>query len=187
MFKISAMRLKYFTLLAFLLCSFTFVTAQHSATQIVLRDALKKATAENKNVFVIFHASWCGWCHKMDSSMNDVSCKKMFDANYVITHLTVDESADKKNLETPGADAIRKQYHGEQEGLPFWLILDKKGNLLADSRIIAPGETVAKPQSNTGCPAAREEVAYLLSVLKKTSKLNDAELKVIGERFSKNN
>lgn len=181
------MKLKYFPLLALLLCSFAVVTAQHSATEILLKDACRKASAENKNVIVIFHASWCGWCHKMDSSMNDVSCKKMFDDNYVTTHLTVDESADKKKLETPGADAFRMKYHGEKEGLPFWLILDKKGNLLADSRMLAPGETVAKPQSNTGCPASKEEVAYLLSVLKKTSKLNDAELKVIGGRFSKNN
>jgi len=181
------MKLKYLALLAFLLCSFTFVAAQPSNTETVLNDAFRKATAEHKNVIVMFHASWCGWCHKMDSSMNDVSCKKMFDANYVTTHLTVDESADKKNLETPGADAFRKKYHGENEGLPFWLILDKKGNLLADSRMLAPGETVAKEHSSVGCPASKEEVAYLLSVLKKTSQLNETELKVIGERFSKNN
>ena len=181
------MKIKYLTLLAFLLCSFTVVSAQHSATAKLLSSALRKATAENKNVIVIFHASWCGWCHKMDSSLNDISCKKMFDANYVITHLTVDESADKKNLETPGADEFRKKYNGAKEGLPFWLILDKNGKLLADSRMLAPGEMVPKPNSNTGCPAAKEEVAYLLSVLKKTSSLNDAELKVIGERFSKNN
>src|SRR5438045_9771584 len=100
----------------------------------IMQEAVQQATKENKNIFVIFHASWCGWCHKMDSSMNDVSCKKMFESNYVTCHLTVDESADKKNLETPGADAYRKIYHGEKEGLPFWLILDKNGKLLADSR-----------------------------------------------------
>ena len=153
----------------------------------IMDDAFKLASKEGKSVMIVFHASWCGWCHKMDSSMNDVSCKKMFESNYVTCHLTVDESADKKNLETPGADAFRKKYHGENEGLPFWLIFDKKGNLLADSRMLAPGETVAKEHSNVGCPASKEEVAYLVSVLKKTSKLNDDELQIIGERFRKNN
>jgi len=181
------MNLKHFTLVAFLLCSFTLITAQPSVIPTELSKALKKAAAENKNVIVMFHASWCGWCHKMDSSMNDISCKKMFEANYITCHLTVDESADKKNLETPGADAFRKIYHGEKEGLPFWLIFDKNGKMLADSRLPATGETAGKEGTNTGCPASKEEVAYLISVLKKTSKLNDDELKVIGERFSKNN
>ena len=181
------MKIKHFAILTFLLSLFAFATAQQSDIPAELTAALKKAGTEKKNVIVMFHASWCGWCHKMDSSMNDASCKKMFDANYVTTHLTVDESAGKKNLETPGADAFRKKYHGENEGLPFWLILDKKGNLLADSRMLAPGETVAKEHSSVGCPASKEEVAYLISVLKKTSKLNDDELQIIGERFSKNN
>lgn len=181
------MKLKHFALLTFLLSSFIFATAQQSALPTELKAALKKAAAQKKNVILIFHASWCGWCHKMDSSMNDASCRKMFESNYVTCHLTVDESADKKNLETPGADAFRKIYHGEKEGLPFWLILDKNGKLLADSRMLAAGETVAKQGTNTGCPTSKEEVAYLLSVLKKTSTLNDDELQVIGERFRKNN
>ncbi len=181
------MKFKHFTLLTFLLCSFIFTNAQNAATPTDLTKALKKAATEKKNVIVIFHASWCGWCHKMDSSMADISCKKMFQDNYVTCHLTVDESADKKKLETPGADEFRKIYHGEKEGLPFWLVLDSKGKLLADSRLPAAGETVGKEGANTGCPASKEEVAYFISVLKKTSKLNDDELQVIEERFRKNN
>ena len=73
-----------------------------SATD-VLKEAYQQAAKENKNVFVIFHASWCGWCHKMDKSMNDPICKKFFDDNYIIRHLVVDEAKDKKNLENPGA------------------------------------------------------------------------------------
>ncbi len=40
-----------------------------------LKESMQQAAAENKNVFIIFHASWCGWCHKMDTSMNDQSVK----------------------------------------------------------------------------------------------------------------
>ena len=68
----------------------------------VLKKAVVDAGNENKKVLLIFHASWCGWCHKMDSSLNDLSCKKFFDENFVITHITVLESKGKENLENPG-------------------------------------------------------------------------------------
>src|SRR6516162_5633327 len=78
----------------------------------ILQEAMQLAAKEKKNVLIIFHASWCGWCHKMDSSMNDKSCKKFFDDNYVTRHLVVDETKDKKNLENPGAVELRTKYHG---------------------------------------------------------------------------
>ena len=64
----------------------------------ILQQAFGKAKAENKNVFIIFHASWCSWCHKMDSAINDPVRKSFFENNYVIRHLTLLESHDKKQL-----------------------------------------------------------------------------------------
>src|SRR5262245_59579866 len=95
--------------------------AQHDplSADEIMREAMQTAAKENKNVFVIFHASWCGWCHKMDTSINDKTCKDFFYKNYVIRHLVVDESRDKKALENPGADELRAKYHGDNEGIPF--------------------------------------------------------------------
>jgi thioredoxin-related protein len=56
----------------------------------VLKEACSKAANQQKKVMVIFHASWCGWCQKMDASLNDSSIKPFFDKNFVITHLTID-------------------------------------------------------------------------------------------------
>jgi len=153
-------------------------------TEALLNAAFTKAKAENKNVFIIFHASWCGWCHKMDTAMNDGSVKKFFTDNFIIEHLTVDESANKKNLENPGAAEFRKEYGGENQGIPYWLVFDKDRKLISDSRM-KPGTT--NPEGdNTGCPASEKEVEFFVKVLKQSSNLNDQQLDIIRKRFRKN-
>lgn len=156
-----------------------------SATE-VLQAAFQQAAKENKNVFVIFHASWCGWCHKMDSSMNDKCCKKYFDDNFVTTHLVVDESPNKKHLENPGADELRAKYNGDNQGIPFWLVFDKNGQLLGDSQIRPAGATLKAKGQNVGCPAAEKEVAYFIEVLKHTSHLAPSQEAAIQKRFREN-
>ncbi|MFI5185180.1 MAG: thioredoxin family protein [Chitinophagales bacterium] len=152
----------------------------------ILQNALRQASQEKKNVLIIFHASWCGWCHKMDSSINDQSCKKFFDDNYVIRHLVVDETRDKKNLENPGANELRLKYHGNDEGIPFWLIFDKDGNLLADSQIRPEDANPDTKGENVGCPAVEKEVNYFIEVLKKTSTITEEQQAAIQKRFRQN-
>src|SRR5690242_9207413 len=114
---------KYLGLILFLF-AFKIINAQPSPASAdeILKEACQQAAKEKKNVFIMFHASWCVWCHRMDSSMNDPTCKKFFDDNYVIRHLVVDESKDKKNLENPGANEMRNKYGGDNQGIPYWLI-----------------------------------------------------------------
>jgi thioredoxin-related protein len=151
----------------------------------ILKEAKDKAARDHKNVFIIFHASWCGWCHKMDTAMNDKTVKKYFDDHYVIRHLTVYESDANKALENPGAMALLTQYKGDDQGIPYWLIFDKNGQLLADSKLRPEGGGL-ETGDNTGCPANEAEVAYFVKVLKQTSSLKAAELALIEKRFRKN-
>lgn len=151
----------------------------------ILKQAYSIAAKEKKNVFVIFHASWCGWCKKMDTAMNDQSVKKFFTDNFVIRHLVVYESKGKENLENPGALELLKKYKGDDQGIPYWFVFDKDGKLLADSKLRPEGggwET----GDNVGCPASEKEVAYFLKVLKETTSLKDTELAIIQKRFREN-
>jgi thioredoxin-related protein len=156
-----------------------------SADEIVL-NACKHAAKENKNVLVMFHASWCVWCHKMDSSMNDKSCKKFFDDNYVVAHLVVMESPQKKNLENPAAMELLTRYNGADQGIPFWVVIDKDGNLLADCLMKPEASNANAKVENIGCPATEKEVNAFIQVLKKTSKISTEQEVAIIKRFRQN-
>jgi thioredoxin-related protein len=170
----------------FLLSSITHAQEKPLPADEIMKQALQQAGEENKNVMIIFHASWCGWCHKMDSSMNDESCKKFFDDNFVVRHLVVDEYNEQKKLENPGANELRAKYHGNGEGIPFWLIFDKNGNLLADSEMRPEGAGADTKGDNVGCPAQEKEVAYFINILKKTSRITSDEEAAIYKRFRQN-
>ena len=151
----------------------------------IMKEAFAVAKKQDKKVLVMFHASWCGWCHKMDTSLNDASVKKFFDDNFVIRHLVVAESDGKKNLENPGGQDMLEKYDGKDQGIPFWLIFDKDEKFLADSRMKSIVNGVEKLE-NTGCPASKEEVEYFIEVLKKTTPLTADQLEKIKKRFRKN-
>ena len=172
-------------LLFFISISSSFAQKPPLSSEEIMKEAFTSAKKQNKKVLVMFHASWCGWCHKMDTSLNDASVKKFFDDNFLIRHLVVFESKGKKNLENPGALELLTRYEGEGHGIPFWLIFDKDENFLADSRMKAKVNGVEKFQ-NTGCPASKEEVDYLIEVLRKTTELNEEQLEKIRARFRRN-
>lgn len=150
--------------------------AQEKA-DVVLNKALKEAKAKDKNVLLIFHASWCKWCKMMEKNMNLPETKPLFDKNFVTAYLDVQERGEKKSLENPGGQEIMNKYKGQNAGLPFWLVLDKKGQILADS--------FDEKGDNLGSPATPEEVSTFLSKLEKSSKLNKEELKTIESVFVK--
>ena len=163
-----------------------FAQSTAPSASAVLKKAAVSAGSQNKKVLLIFHASWCGWCHKMDSSLNDVLCKKFFDDNFVTTHITVMESKGKENLENAGGKELMEKYNGKDQGLPYWVILDDKAKLLFDSREPAHQKDGTIKAQNIGCPATEKEVANFIAILKKTTPLTAAQLAVITKRFREN-
>lgn len=160
-------------LLLGIIIAFSGIVNAQTATEI-LTKAENQAKVENKNVFLVFHASWCGWCKKMEKNMEDPAVKAYFDSNYVKTFITVQESANKKNLETPGGDILNEKLGGKDQGLPFWVILDSTGKVLEDSRVNG---------QNLGGPSSADEVVSLITKLEKTSKNEKVNSEKIKEVF----
>ncbi len=172
--------------LAFLILS-GFVSAALAGPPVNARLLLKHAQAEakrqNKNVFVTFHASWCGWCHKLDAFMNDKQFKPVFDRNYVIVNIDVLEQPDKKMIENPYGAEVLADLGGKDSGLPFFAILNPEGKKLIDSKRPVEGKTEGM---NIGHPAEPQEIEYFISMLKKTSgHLSSGEVNAMTAYLSK--
>lgn len=151
----------------------------------IMALAKKQAKKEKKNVMIMWHASWCGYCHLMDSLMHREEVAEFFEGNYVIEHMVVKERKDLIHLENPGADSLLASYHGDKAGIPFWVILDKKGNLLGDSYMREDGVGMDEPGQNTGCPLQDNEVAHLQKILKETSDIDQEGLDMVKSVFLK--
>ncbi len=179
---------KNFLLIAgFFFLNFT-IQAQSTvpAANVVLKKAVTDAGNQNKKVLLIFHASWCGWCHRMDAALNDEVCKKLFDDNFIIEHITVMESKGKENLENAGGKEMMEKYNGKDMGLPYWVVLDKDAKLLYDSQEkVTMADGTVKGQ-NIGCPATEKEVEKFIAILKKTTSLTASQLAIIAKRFRQN-
>jgi hypothetical protein len=117
---------------------------------------------------------------ELDAGLEDPGVKPIIEANYVITHLVVMESKEKKILENPGGAEIMKDLGGEKSGLPFYAFIDGKGKMIVNSNAMPKDQ-------NIGYPAAKEEIAVFEGLLKKSAKhMTDDQRSHVISYFEKN-
>lgn len=152
----------------------------------VVKDACHEAAASHKKALILFHASWCHWCRKLDTLLNSPDCKDLVGQSYVIRHLTVMESRDKTKIENPGAQELYLKYAGSlDQGIPFFLIMNDDGTVVADSRIKPEGAAPGSTGDNLGYPSSKKEVAYFMRVLRETTSLTTKQLTIISGILAK--
>lgn len=174
-------------IVAVLFLNITSAQEKVESAKTIMNNAFSKAKVENKNVFVVFSASWCGWCKKMEATMKAPSIERFFNENYVIEKLIVLEKKSKKHLENQGSEEMLNKYGGEKQGIPYYLIFDSDANLLADSKMLKGKEILKNEGTNIGCPGTDYEIDAFLYKLKETSSLTDEELILIAKQFKLNN
>lgn len=117
----------------------------------LLSSAEARAAQAHKNVFLIFHASWCPWCHRFEALLNDPTLKPFFDKNYVIVQIDGQEAPAQLGLENAGWKDLMTTYGATGQGIPYWVILGPKGNILASCRSPFDLDSKGVP-SNMGFP-----------------------------------
>jgi len=136
-------------------------SASTTSAKSLLSRASGKAAHQKKNVLLIFHASWCGWCKKLDAMLESPKFKTTFENSYVITHVDVMENGPKKSLENQGGEELMAHYGGAKAGLPFFVILSPTGEKIGDSFL--------PNNQNMGYPSEPIEVTTFMELLKKTA------------------
>ncbi len=144
------------------ICVVATASADVPSADKVLDAALTQAKAEHKNVLVHFGASWCVWCRHLDAMLESPQLSGIFHDNYVIAHLTIMESADKKALENPGAQELVDRAVGKVMSVPFYMFFDGDGHRLATSLVMPDG-------GNIGHPVSPQEIEAFVGLLEKTA------------------
>jgi len=129
----------------------------------VMSSAIAEAKAKSKNVFVQFSAPWCSWCKKFDAYFADESIASVFEGAYVRVKVDIERMAN-------GEDVAERYGKDEDQGIPFFAVVDGQGKKLIDS---------VGPKGNCGYPVEDFEVAHYMNVLEKTANLPPDKLAVL--------
>ncbi len=124
-------------------------TAPKLSAEAVFKEALAKASSEDKLVFLHFGAPWCGWCHKLDGFLARKDIAAILARDFVDVKIDEDRMTGGKELDAK----FRRDGSG---GIPWFAFLDAKGNVLATSD---------GPNGNIGYPAKPEEIAHFANML----------------------
>jgi thiol-disulfide isomerase/thioredoxin len=158
--------------MALLLLSVALPAAQKALkADDILKGAKLKAADQNKAIFLIFGASWCEDCHRLDSFLALPDIAAIFDKYFVVAKLTFGEAlSGHPDWDNPGSDFLISKYGGlsrsGQVDLPFIAILDPKAKLLANSNKPGKGQAAS---AGTGFPTDAEDIKWFLGMLQKTA------------------
>ena len=138
-------------------------TAKPDSALVIIKAAVTDAHSSKKNVLLLFHATWCKWCKRLETVLNEPEMKVLIDRNYIIALLDVQERGEKIHThENPGGQKILSDFGGKNAGLPFIVFLNGNGAMIANSNGMPQ-------QQNIGYPGSKEEIAAFVKLLMKTA------------------
>jgi len=109
-----------------------------------IKEALKKAAAEQKRVIVVFGANWCYDCHVLDKAFHSSELAPIIAANYEVVHVDIGKGQKNQDLMTQYEVPMKR-------GIPGLAVLDPDGKLIysqkngefEDARALRPEDFLA--------------------------------------------
>src|SRR5205823_9894836 len=143
----------------------------------MLAEGLRRARAEDKRLFFIFSASWCGPCRMLAEFLSQH--KAEFERHYVFVKLDV--SRDEH------AQELREKYkESKSGGVPWFTILDAEGKMLITSNAPAKEREDEGGNSNIGFPSEADGIEHFVKMLReKAPKLPAEKLAEIRAALAK--
>ena len=139
-----------------------------SAPNRILTNAEAIAFSQNKNILLMFTASWCGPCHRFESFLDDPAMRPIFDRYFV--RLVVDYGErpnDTRHQDTPGADELIDSLHDRETGVPLIVMLSSSGKPIVDS--VRPVYGRRNNHANIGYPESPIGIGWFLEMLKRAA------------------
>ena len=163
--------LQRFISLLFTFAAIVCTSAAPTADKL-MEEAKQKAASEDKNVFLMFSTTSCGWCKVLKAFLESDEIKPTFTKYFVPVQLMLGNDANTN----PGATVYDQKY-GPSQGVPFHAFLTPDGKEIVDSNENGTG-------GNIGYPAAPNEIAWFMSMVKKAApKITSDELKILETKL----
>jgi thiol-disulfide isomerase/thioredoxin len=127
----------------------------------LLCAAQAEAKTDRKAIFLAFGSPTCGWCKYLDKFHDNPTVEKILRKHLVFVKIDI--------VDNPGGEAQYKKYATKGGGVPFWVILSAKGEVLADS--------YEDGKKNVGFPYEPNELAHYEKVMRSAiPKLTDEDM-----------
>ena len=94
----------------------------------ILARARTQAAEQQKNIFIMFGASWCEPCHELESFLASAQISPIIAKHFVIARVTVaEEFGGNPKLNNPGGEKLFLKLGGQWGNVPFFALVDAKG------------------------------------------------------------
>lgn len=105
-----------------------------------IASAVARAKRDHARVLVMFGGNWCGWCHKLHSTLKaDAALRKLMHDEYVLA--MVDTAA-------PNAEQVMAEFRVDRKaGVPYLVVLD------GDGQVVRNQETASLEEGDHHDPA----------------------------------
>jgi thioredoxin-related protein len=135
-----------------------------AAADQVMQKAKAEAASQHKDIFLTFRASWCTPCKLLEAFREAPEIRPILDKYFVSADLNIyEENYKKPELNSPGGEVLANKLGGKNNGVPYIVFLDSRGEPIVNSVRIVKG----KPGDNVGYPVLPEEIDWFMAMLGK--------------------